>query len=72
MERKKYQMLGKDEPFTLEDGREEVKGFKELKPCMTWQTGVVCYSGYPIGNKKVIFNGYEYKSKLRVLTFSVN
>lgn len=59
-------MPGKDEPFTLEDGREEVKGFKELKPCMTWQTGVVCYSGYSLSTYK------GNRTKLRVLTFSVN
>ena len=67
MKRKKYQMPGKDEPFTIEDGREEVKGFEELRPCMTWQTGVICYSGYQLG---IIHEKVE--SKLRVLIFSIN
>jgi len=62
MKRKKYQMPGRDEPFTIEDGRIEVKGFKNMKLYSTWQAGIICYSGYPL----------ETKKKLRVLTFSVN
>ena len=65
-------MPGRDEPFTIEDGRTEVKGFEDMKLYSTWQTGVICYSGYPNRSKKVVFEGNEYESKLRVLTFSVN
>jgi len=70
MKRKKYQMPGNDEPLTIEDSISEVRKFKKLQLYSTWQTGVICYSSYPIGIAKMVDNNLE--GKLRVLTFSIN